>query len=292
MRGVVDLRAGVQALAGVSAAIGTLRDARDLQDLGTVATRALCERCGFSRAMMSRVVDGHFVVDSACVPENPPFARSILIYATAARPRLDGSVVEGDLLRHPRPLLVPRVEDEPRVHREFVRFLRTPGYVAAPVIGGDGVLGFVHADFAGTSREPDAIDRECLGLFTEALGHVFERLRVAEELRECGHTVRRALDRLDHAAGAAHTAPVAALPLPVAAPAPSPARLTLLTAREREVLELMARGLSNATIAERLVVSVGTVKSHVSSILRKLEVDSRAGAIGRYLRGDAPDLVG
>jgi DNA-binding NarL/FixJ family response regulator len=57
----------------------------------------------------------------------------------------------------------------------------------------------------------------------------------------------------------------------------------LLTAREREVLELMASGATNSQIARELVVSEGTVKSHVKRILRKLRVDNRAGAVARYL---------
>jgi DNA-binding NarL/FixJ family response regulator len=67
-------------------------------------------------------------------------------------------------------------------------------------------------------------------------------------------------------------------------PGPSSPLGMLLTAREQEVLELMATGATNSQIARELVVSEGTVKSHVKRILRKLRVDNRAGAVARYLR--------
>ncbi|MDX6570103.1 MAG: hypothetical protein QOH15_2681 [Gaiellales bacterium] len=96
-------------------------------------------------------------------------------------------------------------------------------------------------------------------------------------LKEAPHaTIIRAIDRV--AAGGEFIDPGLATSM-VASD-----REGLLTAREREILQLLADGLSNADVAQRLFISQETVKSHVRHILAKLEADTRTQAVAIALR--------
>lgn len=66
---------------------------------------------------------------------------------------------------------------------------------------------------------------------------------------------------------------------------------TTLTARQRAVLHLVARGCSNDEIAARLVVSTGTVRKHLDNVFRQLGVSSRAAAVARAFPDGIPPYL-
>ena len=119
------------------------------------------------------------------------------------------------------------------------------------------------------ARFDAACARRELAATLAGLGRIDEGRREAEAacdcLRELGATVE--LARAERAAGAAAAAP----PLPI-------------SRREKDVLALLTEGLTNREIAERLFISEHTVHRHVTSILRKLEVPSRAAAAAIAVR--------
>lgn len=137
-------------------------------------------------------------------------------------------------------------------------------------------------DAQGVSAEAEAVLSQAISLARPEgylrvfldLGQPFRNL--LEQTSACssgvGPTASALLKRFQQASGAQ------TIPLP-----PSPAETTIdpLTARELEVLRLLAEGLSNKEIADRLVVSPGTVKQHLKNIGRKLDVHGRMQTVRR-----------
>jgi LuxR family maltose regulon positive regulatory protein len=100
-----------------------------------------------------------------------------------------------------------------------------------------------------------------------------EDQRVLELLPKVRHTAPAFVDQLLTAAGVVAERPV---PTPSAQPLVEP-----LSERELEVLQLVADGLSNREIADKLFISVGTVKTHTHNIYGKLGVSGRTQAVAR-----------
>ena len=67
--------------------------------------------------------------------------------------------------------------------------------------------------------------------------------------------------------------------------------LVRLTARESEILGLMAEGLTNKEIAQKANISAGTVRIHLEHIFKKLHVRSRTEAAAKYFRTNQPELA-
>jgi len=165
-----------------------------------------------------------------------------------------------------------------------------------------GLLAFADGDFESARRHfEDAVDRlqpmsapyessrarielaralAALGRADDARAEASRAIDALEAVQASGE-LAKARAVFDGADAAAASLPKVALKAPT--PTPPPAA-SLLTAREREVLALVAEGLSNPAIGERLFVSEHTVHRHVSNILTKLDVPSRAAAVAEAAR--------
>jgi DNA-binding CsgD family transcriptional regulator len=188
-------------------------------------------------------------------------------------------------------VLVADPYGHPRTFKPIVEASRSTSYVAAPIMPTTRVIGFFHADRFGQELPVSPEDRDNLWVFSEHFGLLYERAVLVERLESQRSHLHEILSHAETMIDEVCTAEIGLarneqVAEPARAPAGDGARSAaslLLSAREREVLELMASGATNNQIARELVLSEGTVKSHVKRILRKLRVDSRAAAVARYL---------
>lgn len=282
----------------VSRALDDLRALTTIDQLVQRAPVALC-RVGFDRAMISRVVDSDWVVERFHSEVDPAEAAEITTAARSENQRLGPNVIELEMVRRRIALLVVDVSREPRVNPRLAAMTGSHSYVAAPIAPDGEVVGFFHADRLCAAPVTD-FDREVIALFAQEFG----TLIAAASLRERFDRLRTTMDNLRSSLGGmvdgcldgpmnlVSEKQVTGVSGRVEGLAPmSGQRLTgapeidrLLSEREREVLKLMALGETNGRIASRLVITEGTVKSHVRHILRKLNAANRAEAVCRWLQ--------
>jgi DNA-binding CsgD family transcriptional regulator len=156
---------------------------------------------------------------------------------------------------------------------------------AAAIVSRVGVLNATEHPGAAKLRIHWRASDDALVVSIADNGHGFKTddPRIRTELRQLGHRVASLGGEVElDSAPRWGTTVSCELPLrsPSAAPpAPEAGRIAELRPREREVLELMVAGMRNREIAERLFITIRTVKFHVSNILHKLDVQSRAEVI-------------
>lgn len=281
----------------VRVALARLRTTRTRTALFDRGVEMACEVCGFDRAIIYRVEGSRIFAERVHFPRQPELAREFEKAVNDDPPRLTHLLVETEMLRRRLPALVSDAAGDPSTYKPLISLGRVRSYVAAPILPAGKVIGFIHADRFDSGRDVDAVDRDVLHTFAEGFGYAFERTVLLERLeaqrREMQALVRSASTIVEDLATAdvALADSIDRVTTPDAPPSPlaheplsRASRFAgALTRRELEVLELMAEGRTNAAIAEELVVSPATVKSHVQNVLRKLRASNRAEAVSRYL---------
>jgi LuxR family transcriptional regulator, regulator of acetate metabolism len=286
-------RQRMAALARVQESLARLSGIASVSALIDRAPEEVC-RLGFDRAMISRVHGSSWVPEAFHIAGDPDWAHEILQAGRAEPQQLTHMILETEMVRRRGPLLVANVQSDPRVHQPLAAASLSRSYVAAPIMPQGRVIGFLHADCYVQRRHVDEFDRDVLWMFARAFGYAFERTVLLERL----HSLRSEVGRLtaditkvtdefvdaeveiaridrENLAAARHTAAMFVA---------DDHTTSSLTRREIDVLKHMADGKTNAGIAARLIVSEGTVKSHVKHILRKLAAANRAEAVSVYLR--------
>jgi DNA-binding CsgD family transcriptional regulator/GAF domain-containing protein len=225
-----------------------------------------------------------------------PQDRAIVASLQGSRVNLTGGMVEAEVVRRRSTAHVRDMNATLRSWAPFAEIAESASYIAAPILVADRVAGLLHVDAGVSERDLDDADVALVSRFADGVGVLLDALMFRTRVKDQTRKIQEALA----AASAAITG---------AAPGPTciSAELTAssagsevggpdggsttgtrpedkLTARERDVFDLLVAGATNSQIADRLTVSETTVKSHVQHILRKLHASNRSQVIAQYLR--------
>ncbi|WZU35767.1 HTH-type transcriptional regulator MalT (plasmid) [Rhodococcus ruber] len=281
-----------------AAELGEIHDAaaqlRQLppHDIIESAPKIICTRLPFARSLISAVSGSRWQPRRLYLrPELDGSHLDFSDYIDSAELSLAEAPLETELVRRRVPALVAAPAEDQRTHKEMVIASQTSAYVAAPVMSGGKVIGLLHADRPGSTDALDPSDRDLLDTFATLLAIIYEQSVLKHRLQLQRARIEKSFDAtqimLDRISQAD-----AILSRPADAPANSAVGRSddhhgvelnsILTSRESEILSYLATGATNSQIAQALVISEGTVKSHVKAILKKLHAPTRAAAAALY----------
>jgi DNA-binding CsgD family transcriptional regulator len=258
-----------------------MKKAGSLQGLGRQACTELCDALGFDRALLSSVEDDGFIVEESDHSLGGP---------TVIRRR--GCVAEGRCIRL-RDTIRTNEDDVPAAPG-YGDILGSVDYLVAPVIAETRVVALLHVSRSGEGGI-SARDIDVLDTFASAYSLLYERMLKTERVQQQRTSIASAAARLteeaDRIAAAAISLDVE-YDDRVEAPTigPDSALAATLSDRERQVFERLVVGASNAEIADELVITVETVKTHVKRILRKIGAINRSEAIALYMEARTGSL--
>jgi len=252
--------------------IRRLKAAPSLQALERQVCAELCHTIGFSSAVLSSIAPDKFI------PVTSHGTRG-----TGKPVPRNAAAAEQDGVRFRR--VIHAGGDEAPASEGFCDILGAADYLVAPIVVESKVVALVHM-FRARGAIADG-DVDTLGLLLAVYSFVYERLLNSARVEQLRVSIIGAAARLaeeaDRIAGTAVSLDAGGDDDAFATDAAVDAVTAALSNREREVFARMVRGDSNAEIAEGLVVSVETVKTHVKRILRKIGAANRLEAITLYM---------
>lgn len=280
----------------IHASLARLRALTTVDELLQHAPEELARCCDFDRTAVSRVRGSVWRAVALWLHpgHDPCLAADLEAFLTEAWRPLDSGVLETEVVRRRTAALV--TDTTGHTEGGLMAVSLSTSYVAAPIQATGRVVGFLQADCFTSGRELTTLDRDNISSFADAFGLVFERTALLERLGTQRARIHEAFDAAEHQLSGLgddsetmlirrdrEAVAIVRTASGLRKAAVSPVD-QLLTAREREVVELMVTGARNSQIADELVIAEETVKSHVRAISRKLRASSRADAVARYLR--------
>lgn len=261
------VRGAVVRIGGIGSPVGMLD--RAAEELGASAA--------FDRVLISRLSDDT-LTPVALWESGAGTADAGTL--TGLETRLAYPLIEAEVVQRRRTQIVDVAAVAGRSPAALRERFGWSSYVVATMTLHDKAIGLVHVDATASGRRLDELDRDVAALYAVALARCFElavlRHTLGHHRDEQWTAVQWMSERLERAE----------TPGSGGAEAFRELRADPLTAREREVVELLCRGMTNGAIARSLTISEGTAKYHVGNVLRKLGATSRADAVARYLRSD------
>ena len=281
-----DLSRRVRCLSEIRNALGDLRGLSP-REMIYAAPVVLSREFGFARTMISTVRGSvwrpqHLYIDDE---RTDPYSRPFLDYVHDAHIQLADAPLETELIRKRCGALVPSPKDDKRTFKEIVNVSGCRGYIAAPITVQGRAIGMLHADRPEHDGVVTSDHLDQLEAFAECLAMAFENAVLEEKAAQQRVEVEKLCANVDELL---RRSPRSAL-WSLSGTTPGQRHdfhdhptVPSLTVREREIMSYVATGATNGQIARCLVISEGTVKSHLKHIARKLKTSSRAAAVAVY----------
>jgi DNA-binding CsgD family transcriptional regulator len=284
-----DLARRVKSMSEIRQALGYLRGLPPRKMIHA-APEVLSRELDFARTLISIVRGSLWLPQHLHIEEEKadPHGRQFLEYIVDRHIQLADAPLETELVRKRCGVFAPSPIDDKRTFKELVEASGCFGYIAAPITVQGRAIGILHVD----RPEPHGIvtmdHLEQLEAFAECLSVAFESAALEEKAAQQRVEVDNVCGNVDELLSQSARSVLWSLPGAASGSrhdayyrGDQPA-VSALTSREREIMSHVATGATNGQIAQCLVISEGTVKSHLKHIAKKLNTSSRAAAVATY----------